>query len=613
MEGEKEKKKTDEKKVLKIIGITVIIILLIIIIVAAIVVYVAKNFVAEEKEVRSSWSVETGELLQNNEELDINVYEASVNSDLKVIQLEPIEINEEGFTYYFEDVQDRLANAITTIKEEMSDEWTAENPLAILNPFGTGSNGLYMYFETDLETSVTYTIHVDNENIEDYTATAQNVWLDDENTENNTYTTEHEFQIVGLVPGETNEVTLTITGSWGAVRQIVTFSIDMPETISGYATQLETTDGDSTEELSSGLYAMVRTNGYLGYGFFYDNSGIMRYEMVLEGLGMDRILSKDNDIVVCVSANKIARIDGLGRVIQTYELGDYELHHDINYGTDENIIVALVEESESVYLEDIVIEIDLETGEVSELINFTEFMSDYVEEYTHIIGLTDDFFWQAGYNDWIHLNTIQWLDGEDSIIVSSRETSTIIKVENVHSSPEVAYLVGDSDFWEGTSYEDLCLEQIGDFIPQYGQHTVEYDGAYIEEDGTESESKYYLLLYDNNYWALSTRYNYTPDLDDIVGTSLYGDSDDVSLVYRYLIDEEEGTYELVESFEVPYSSIVSSVNHAPNSDNYVTNSGVAMVFGEYDSEGNLIREFAYECEMQSYRVFKSDFVGFWYQ
>ena len=610
---EEEKPKKNKKKILKIIGIIAIIIISIIVIAIAAVVYVAKNFVAEEKEIRSSWSVETGELLQNNEELDINVYEASVNSDLKVIQLEPIEINEEGFTYYFEDVQDRLTNAIVTIKEEMSDEWTAENPLAVLNPFGTGSNGLYMYFETDLETSVTYTIHVDDESISDYTATAQNVWLDTENTDSSTYTTEHEFQIVGLVPGKTNEVTLTITGSWGAVRQVVSFSIDMPETVSEYDVQLEYTDGDSTEELSSGLYAMVRTNGYLGYGFFYDNSGTMRYEMVLEGLGLDRILSVDNDIVVCVSANKIARIDGLGRVIKTYSLGDYELHHDINFGVDENVIVALVEESESVYLEDIVIEIDLDTGEVTELVNFTELMSDYVEEYTHIIGVTDDFFWQAGSNDWIHLNTIQWLDGEDSMIVSSRETSSIIKVANVHSSPEVTYLAGDSDFWEGTSYEDLCLEQVGDFTPQYGQHTVEYDGAYIEEDGTESESKYYLLLYNNNYWALSTRYDYEPDLDDIVSTSLYGDDDDVSLVYRYLIDEEAGTYELVDSFEVPYSSIVSSVNHAPDSDNYVVNSGVAKVFGEYDSDGNLIREYSYECEMQSYRVFKSDFVGFWYQ
>ena len=611
MEEKSEKK--GKKKALKITAIVAIVIVIIIILALIIIVTVAKNFVSEEKEVRSSWSVETGELLLNDEDLGVNVYEASVNSDLTVIQLEPTEIEEEDFTYYNEDVQDRLAEAIEAIKVETTTDWTAENPLAILNPFGTGSNGLYMYFETDLATNVTYTIHVEDETIEDYTATAQNVWLDSEDLESSNYTTNHEFQIVGLVPGKTNEVTLTITGSWGVERQIVKFTIDMPETISGYSTQLETTDGESTAELSSGLYAMVRTNGYLGYGFFYDNSGTMRYEMVLEGLGMDRILSVDSDIVVCVSANKIARIDGLGRVIKTYSLGDYELHHDINYGEDENVIVALVEESDSVYLEDIVIEVNLETGEVSELINFTEFMSDYVEEYTHIIGVTDDFFWQAGSNDWIHLNTIEWLEGEDSIIVSSRETSTIIKVENVHTSPEITYLAGDDDFWEGTSYEDLCLSQIGDFTPQYGQHTVEYDGAYIEEDGTESESKYYLLLYNNNYWSLSTRYNYSPDLDDSVGTSLYGDSNDVSLVYRYLIDEEAGTFELVESFEVPYSSIVSSVNHAPNSDNYVVNSGVAKVFGEYDQEGVLIKEFTYECDMQSYRVFKSDFVGFWYQ
>ena len=36
----------------------------------------------------------------------------------------------------------------------------------------------------------------------------------------------------------------------------------------------------------------------------------------------------------------------------------------------------------------------------------------------------------------------------------------------------------------------------------------------------------------------------------------------------------------------------------------MVNSGVAMVFGEYDSSGTLIREYAYECTMQNYRTFK---------
>ncbi len=83
-------------------------------------------------------------------------------------------------------------------------------------------------------------------------------------------------------------------------------------------------------------------------------------------------------------------------------------------------------------------------------------------------------------------------------------------------------------------------------------------------------------------------------------------------MYRYLINENDGTYELVDSFEVPYSSIVSNVSYGPNSTNYVVNSGISNVFGEYDEDGVLIREFSYDCTLQTYRVFKLDFVGFWF-
>ena len=45
----------------------------------------------------------------------------------------------------------------------------------------------------------------------------------------------------------------------------------------------------------------------------------------------------------------------------------------------------------------------------------------------------------------------------------------------------------------------------------------------------------------------------------------------------------------------------------------VVNSGVAHEFGEYDSEGNLIRAFSYDCMMNGYRVMKGDFEGFWFR
>ena len=569
-------------------------------------------FFAQEAEVRTAWKADTGELIGTDATYDVAVYEADLESDITVLQIEPTEVEDEGFTYYDLDVQDRLAGTIANLASD--GEWTLTQPLAILNAYGTGSNGLYLYFTTDFATQVSYVIEADGTT--DYEVTASGG-----------YVTEHEVQIIGLVPGRTNHVTITLTGELGNVRQVVEFDIAMPETTSGYSVQLDYHDGTSDAELSSGLYVLLRTNGYLGYGFFYDNGGVLRYEMVLEGLGMDRIVEYDGDIIVCISNSRLARIDALGRVVAVYDLGDeYVLHHDINDGEEGTLIIAAeYAEDEDGLVEDLVLELDLETGEISLLLDFSELMEDFRTEYTRVIGLTDYMAYYAGDWDWIHINTVQYLEADDAIIVSSRETSTIIKVANVHSDPEIEWLCGNPSYWEGTEYEDLCLTAVGDFIYQYGQHTVEYAGA-GDEDGV-----YYLRMYNNNFWALSTRDDFELSADDLlgVGTEIYDfTDDDVSYVYVYKIDENAGTFELVESFEVPYSAIVSSA--APSDvwssysvDNqdevydmtgktWIVNSGVAMVFGEYDEDGVLIRQFSYDATLQGYRVIKYTFEGFWF-
>ena len=570
----------------------------------------ARVFMASETEIRTAWKADTGELVGTND-YDVNIYEAAVESDLAVLQIEPVEVEDEGFTYYDVDVQERLASTVAELQDGDGTSWEAESPLAILNPYGTGSNGLYLYFETDWATEVSYTITT--EGYDDYSATASGG-----------YTTTHEVQIIGLVPGETNHVTITLTGEWGNVRQTIEFDITMPETTSGYPTTISYEDGESTAELSDGLYVLLRTYGYLGYGFFFDNSGTLRYEMVLEGFGLDRIVEYNNEIVVCVSDSKIARINGLGQVTAVYDMGEYVLHHDINDAEEGKLIIAAeYAESDENLKEDLVLELDLETGELTLLLDFSELMEDYRTEYSRVIGLTDYMAYEAGQWDWIHINSVQYLS-DDSIIVSSRETSTIIKVSNVHSDPEAEWMCGNAAFWDGTSYEDLCLEAVGDFTFQYGQHTVEYAGA-GEEDGV-----YYLRMFDNNFWALSTRDDYEISDEDLegVGTALYDFTDEVSYVRVYKIDENAGTFECVLSFEVPYSSIVSSAAPSDvwlsyrleNEDElydmtgktWIVNSGTAMVFGEYDEEGTLIRQFSYNGYLQGYRVIKYTLEGFWF-
>ena len=58
----------------------------------------------------------------------------------------------------------------------------------------------------------------------------------------------------------------------------------------------------------------------------------------------------------------------------------------------------------------------------------------------------------------MHINTIQWL-GNGQVLLSSRETSTIIFIDDLYENPQVKYMIGEESFWENTEYKDLLLEK----------------------------------------------------------------------------------------------------------------------------------------------------------
>lgn len=565
-------------------------------VVCAVVVFeiVVRVMMDSEMRSRDDWNVQVGEHQYTSEERAVSVYDASVESTISVSRIVPDEYEEDGFTYYDEDVQQRLGQQLM---EMVGQDASMDAPLAVLDPFGTGSNGLLLSFQTERRSQIRYTVHTTSAELPDYTAVAQS------SADGNSFSRNHCFLLIGLVPGETNEVTLEALGERGRVQQTVTFTIEMPEAVSGYANQLDTTDGDSTAALTDGLYYAMGLGDYYGYTFFFDNDGVLRYEMVLEGFHSDRFLYTDGGLYTCVSSRKIALMSPLGQAVRVYDLGQYELHHDINWGPD-GTILALVNDTEQDTVMDVVISLDPATGEVSEVVDFSELMDGYYGEMTHPVPITGGSFWQAGEDDWLHLNSVQYMEKDDSILVSSRETSTIIKVSDIGGTPTLSAFIGDPAFWADTPYADLCYAMDGDFVAQYGQHDVEL----VADDSLE-DGQYLLRMYDNNYWSLSTRDGYDPELADSVSTSLT--SGDASYITFYLVDDNAKTFSLVEQHAVPYSAIVSNAQEIGG--NFVVNSGVAHQFGEYDSDGNLIRAFDYDCMMNGYRVMKGDFVGYWFQ
>ncbi len=563
---------------------------------------VASSFIQSEISTREDWSISTGDVADREASQQVTVYTGPVEASIEITQIVPDEYEEEGFTYYDEEVQDRLAYTLLQLTQEGN--YTLESPLAILNPFGTGSNGLYLYFGTNNPTKVQYTVSVEDESIADYTAWANNAGEDG-------FSRVQEFLLIGLVPGEENTVTLTAYNRQGAQTQSASFTIDMPEPTSGYDVTLETVDGDSAQELSNGLYYAMGIGGQYGYTFFYDNDGVMRYEMVLEGYHSDRFLwDDDGSLITCVGSTKVARLNRFGQVTQVYDLGTYELHHDINWGP-EGTILALATDLEGETVEDQVLQIDLESGEVTHIVDFTQVFQSYFEN-TRPVQATDPFgLWSEGEWDWLHLNSLQYDESDNSIIVSSRETSTIIKCA-LGEEPQIVWMAGNPDFWEGTDFAQYSLEAQGDFSYQYGQHDVELmSSEEVEALGFEApeEGQLYLRVYDNNYYAMSSRDDFQVEVPEDVGTANMEDGVD-SHVYYYLVDEGAGTFTLVDSFDLPYSSLVSNAQW--RGDSYTVNNGVHQCFEEYDQQGSLIRQYKYTCTANGYRVMKDDFEGYWF-
>ncbi len=327
--------------------------------------------------------------------------------------------------------------------------------------------------------------------------------------------------------------------------------------------------------------------------YYYDTNGVLRSEIPIIDYRSHRLLFDDDGVMYfSISYTQMAAIDRLGQVVAVYDFGDYNLHHDYAWDDDGNMLV-LGTDNTSDSVEDRVLSLNVETGELTEVLDLGDLFGDLKAE---CVKNSD------GDLDWMHINTIDWL-GNGTIILSSRETSSIVKISGLYDTPTVEYILSDSEVWEGTGYESLLYDKVGDFTIQGGQHTV----TYLEDDSLE-EGQYYLYMYNNNIGISETR----PDFDwSALGlTESTSTGGEESLYYKYLVDENAGTFELVDSFSVPYSGYASSAQLL--GDNTIIDSGSAGYFAEYDAEHNLIASYSMATEKFLYRVYKYDFEGYYF-
>ncbi len=249
------------------------------------------------------------------------------------------------------------------------------------------------------------------------------------------------------------------------------------------------------------------------YGFFPISKG--------------RFLFLNKKIVRLTATNpasiQLSVVDQMGRFHKTYCV-EKGVHHDFAETKSGNFVAASnsMEEPENT-LEDTVIEIDGNTGNILKEIK----MSDYI----------DKKFMDA--SDWAHLNTVEWNEMEKTVMVCLRNLHTVMKIN--YDKKEVVWVLANPEFYKNSSLCDKVLTPKGENMRWFFQAHASY---FIHEDLDKNPDTKHLIIYDNH----------TQKRRPVA----WYDQADKSYVYIYTINEKEKTVELWKSFPIIHSNIRSN-------------------------------------------------------
>jgi len=452
--------------------------------------------------------------------------------------------------YHFTDNSEYIEN-VATVEDEIREQWeadtyTIESPLITVNPYEIAPLSALVFFETEEPVTVTYYVEGETENV-----TIPNS-IEEPNTV-------HELPILGLYAGTVNNVHIELQDEAGNVQeqQVQIETEEIPEAFY----DLELVESNP-EEMTQGL-TFLNSSG--GEYTAVDSLGDIRFMLEpwmannvehLDNGNMLIVLRREHDEndAMAITYDHVLELNMLGKPYNSHVFemdnfdGPFPFDHDI-IELDNGNILALVHDSQTDYVEDGMIEFDLETGDIVQVTDFKElFPSDYYEDY--------EYEGEASV-DWLHHNSIdQTADGE-SLLVSGRNHDMVIKM--TYPENEIEWIsVADENWEETTRPDDYMLDPIGDVKFHMAHHAVE---EMPDQDGNEDTMD--IMLFDNNRYIMR-------------GHEELGEQ--YSRAVQYRINEADMTIEEIWSFgeergEYSYTDIVSDADYLEETNNVLIDFG----------------------------------------
>lgn len=450
-------------------------------------------------------------------------------------------------------------------KYKKNGKYTLDAPLLIVNPYGTNTTGLYIYFKHKFRVNTKYTVSVKEidgkENIKggDFSGSLY------------TNTTgmplaEQEGLIIGMIPGEKNYVSVYIYDENNKMIAKAGYKLDIPESETVTMKTLNVEYDREITQLSDGLYSVFGLDGNNKVNkhiLFYDNYGVIRAELPLVKGGEaaeTNIGLIDDKLFYAVDSKRFALVDRFGKIEKLIGLEDGAVSFgdmDLNTAIRKAVTLSKRKGNDGIY------SIDILEGQSKEIVNFNKLFAAYYKK--------------GGSK--LKFSSVQFINDND-ILVSEKNTSSVIRINNVFRNPSIKAIISGTEELK-SAYGNAFYSKDGDFVSQKRQNT-----AYVDRSEKLDKRQYHIMVFNNNTGGRNSFY------------------------YRYLVNEEKMTYSLENAMELPYSS--DGGNTSVNQGYLVTASADDGSFEEYNPDGYKLASFTFKDGKKAYRVFKHSMKGSWF-
>ncbi|MGL9749969.1 aryl-sulfate sulfotransferase [Enterococcus sp. DIV0170] len=435
-----------------------------------------------------------------------------------------------------------------------SGDYNADNIYAKVDPYDASPLSALLLFQTEEAMKVEISV----------------AGKDDESTIKNNfddYTTDHSIPVLGLYADTDNEVTVKLTNEAGtSMEKKVTIKTGA---LAKSIADIEVNDAD-TEKMALGDSELTFVVPSTKRAYAFDANGDVRWYSTRYNSHIFKELANGNLLYLTKESNDadtynvLLETDYLGKIYNRYDFSSSSASNDTGKSEGEMTVIhhdgielpsgnlLLTVNDGSNYIEDTMIELNRETGEIEKTIDLKDILPEsFYEEY-------DSTSREDGKIDWFHQNSVEYDEADDSIIISGRHQDTIMKID--YSTNEIKWIMGDSSGWP-ESYQKYFLD--GDIKASGGQHA-----AIVLPDQDDNAETTDILYYDNNI---------------SVTRGDEADSEKYSEARQVRINEEDRTIEEVWTFgedlgEAYFTKIIGSAR-------YLTDNGNRLVNFGYREEG----------------------------